>query len=76
MTKAEFFSCYNVGPKDSWKNDYIRYLDRDREIKRALLETGIQLSINKEVKFYTEPGYYERTPIKHSKRFLELFGGI
>jgi hypothetical protein len=29
MTKAEFFSCYNVGPKDSWKNDYIRYLDKE-----------------------------------------------
>ncbi len=62
MTKEEFCKKHNLGPKDAWRNRYIRYLDK--EIHKALLETGILLTIdNIVVKFYTEPGYYQRTTI-------------
>lgn len=73
MSKEQFMAHYRISPSSSWKNDYIRYLDK--EIAEALLNNGIRLTISgKVVEFYTEPGYYEYTSIKPSKRFKQLYG--
>lgn len=70
MSKEQFKAHFNIKPSDSWKNDYIRYLDR--EIAKALLSNGIKITINgQEVEFYSEPGYYEYTSIKPTKKFIE-----
>jgi hypothetical protein len=73
MSTSEFKNHHGIKPSGTWINDYIRYLDG--EIERALLEQGIILTIDgKIVHFYTEPGYYQHTDIKPSKRFRELYG--
>lgn len=73
MTRDQFIRHHGIGPSDPWKNDYIRYLDK--EIERALLNSGIRLTIDgNEVEFYTELGYYKYTDIKPSKRFKALYG--
>lgn len=73
MSKGQFMAHFNIKPSGSWKNDYIGYLDK--EIAKALLDTGIKITVNgQEVEFYTEPNYYEYTPIKPTKKFKELFG--
>ncbi|MEB1809754.1 MAG: hypothetical protein LPK26_21090 [Bacillaceae bacterium] len=75
MSKNEFIVHHQISQNDSWKNDYIRYLDK--EIERALLDPGIKLTIeDNQIEFYTEPGYYTFTIIKPSKRFMELYGEV
>lgn len=66
MTKDEFLEYHRIKPSGTWRNDFIRYLDR--EIERSLLDNGIQLVIDD---FYTEAGYYQHTDIKPSKNFKE-----
>jgi hypothetical protein len=74
MPKNQFIEHHGIKPSGPWKNDYISYIDK--EIERALLKTGIRLTIDGiEVEFYTEPGYYKNTDIKPSKRFKEMYGG-
>lgn len=71
MSKVQFITHYNIKPSDSWKNNYIHYLDK--KIANALVAKGIQLTINGQVvEFYTEPGYYEYTKIKPTKKFKEM----
>lgn len=73
MNKNEFKNHHKITPSGTWINDYIRYLDT--EIERSLLDKGITLIIEDQtVHFYTEPGYYQYTDIKPSKRFRELYG--
>jgi hypothetical protein len=72
MHNNEFKDHHGIKPSGTWVNDYIRYLDL--EIERALLKHGIILAIDGQiVHFYTEPGYYQHTDIKPSKRFRELY---